>query len=357
MTKGSIELCHIEEELKRLRECESGKHKVHASLFNLIIYVDQEERTALYEKLIKTVVSHFPSRILLIVAHPQGEDHLSSQVTAETLQGGELEIFCEVIRLEVGGAFLERIPFLVLPQLLPDLPTHLLWASSDLRDQGVLIPLERIAKRVIFDSERISNLREFSLSILHLLSQFHAEVSDLNWSALRPWRHLLANQFATDKELRSLEEATLIRLTYAMDHQNLSEIEAAYLQAWLATQLNWKFARMERSEENIRLTYQRTGGEVALLLAPERNSGLPAGALSSIEVESAYEKGHTLFKRDPFTRQVHIQYSNALCCLLPTYTFLSSLKADDEIIDEIFSQETSATYRAMLHTLSQIPWK
>lgn len=355
-----IELVDINEELTKLWDKEQGQNKIRASLFNLIIYLQKDERVDYFEQLIKTVVSKFPCRVIVIIDDASSsEPYLRTQVGAETIHEGETQIFCEVIHVSAAGSLTERVPFIILPLLLPDLPIYLLWSRDPSGENAILPHLEPLAHRIIFDTESTKDLQSYSKAVLSLMHRFHCDVSDLNWSAFSGWRALFRQVFDTPDSLLSLVQSHTIRIYYNKNPSQYylhTENKAAYLQAWLASRLNWTFQNIEINEGNIRLTYKKTMNEVAILLIPQDFSDLNAGAIGSIEIESEKNQGHYSFKRVSQGRQVNVQYSDKERCDLPTCSYLAGITEGQEIIKEIFYPSTGKHYESMLNAISGIPW-
>lgn len=356
MTKDSIQLININKELSRLWESEQGEKKTRASLFNFILFVQKSERLTFYESLIKSVVSKFPCRVMMIISG-SGENYLRTSVDSETISQGDLQIYCELIRIDVGGTLAERVPFILIPHILPDLPVYLLWTQDPATENTILPHLEPFADRIIFDSESTHDLQLYAKSVLSLQQRFHCAIGDLNWSALSGWRQLFRQTFDTFDSFIHLVQSKIIRIHYNKRSNRNTEIEAAYLQAWIASRLNWKFQSVEINEGNIRLSYHKPTNEVTILLIPEEVSELNPGTLLGIEIECEKNKAHYIFKRHPQTRQVFVQFSDKERCDLPTCSYLSGVSEGREIIEEIFYPSTGPHYREMLEILTATSWK
>lgn len=361
MMENQIQLTNINEELNRLWDEAQGENKTRASLFTLILYVQKTERLNFSEELIKSVVSKFPCRVVLIVSDDaEGEAYLRTSVNSETVGEGDLQIFCEIIRIEVAGSLRERVPFIIIPQILPDLPVYLLWTQDPATESAILPHLEPIADRIIFDPESTHDLQGYAHAVLSLLHRFHCGIGDLNWSAISGWRSLFTQAFDTFDSFINLVQSKIIRIHYnknPSDFQKHTEIEAAYLQAWIASRLNWKFDSIEINEGNIRLGYRRPTNTVVILLIPQDMPKLNPGAIVNIEIECEKNKAHYVFKRHPETRQVFMQYSDKDRCDIPICSYLSGVSEGKEIIEEIFYPATGPHYREMLDVLTRIPWK
>lgn len=359
--QSEIQLTDINKELTRLWNEEQGEKKIRASLFNLILYVQKTDRVPFYQDLVKSVISKFPCRVIMIIGDESAkEKYLRTTVNSETLGEGEQQIYCEIIQIDVAGELVERVPFIILPQILPDLPVYLLWTQDPSSENAILPHLEPIANRIIFDSESTQDLQQYCLSVLSLIHKFHCQVGDLNWSALSGWRKIISEIFNQRENFLHLAQSKIIRIHYNKSRSQYSkhtEIEAAYLQAWLAARLGWKFQSIEQNEGNIRITYRRPVHDLVVLLTPQEEANAPPGIILAVEIESTKNKSFYTFKRHPETRQVFIQYSDKDRCDLPYFSTLSGVAAGQEIIEEIFYPSGGEHYRDMLSVLSEIPWR
>ena len=347
-----IEITNIHKELTKLWDQEQGQKKTRASLFNLIIQVPKGERVELFDSIVNNVVNKFPCRVLLINYDEKAkEDKLHTTVSSHTIGEGKQSIYCEIIRIEVSGKYRERVPFLVIPNIQADLPVYLLWTQDPLAQNPTFPKLARIADRIIFDAEATANLQKYSQRVLEVEHAFHCEVGDLNWSALAPWRKLLAETYNDAEMLNHLRNCSEIKITYNKKESPLhphTEIEAAYLQAWIASRLGWKLKS--------HLTYLN-GKEKVKVIIESTQVDLPPGAILSIEITSKSTGGHLRCKRDPKTKQVHAQFSDKEKCELPFCHFLAGVQEGQEIINEVFYPASKEHFCAALTMLSNTKWK
>ncbi len=356
-----IQNIDINEELTKLWNEEQGQNKIRASLFTLIVYLHKGTQANYYQNIIKSVVAKFPCRVILIISDVNAdEDSLKTTVSSETIGLGELKIFCEIIQIEVARECIERVPFMVLPHILPDLPVYLLWTQDPIKENAVLPHLEPLADRIIFDSESTTDLQNYSCAVMSLMKCFHCRIGDLNWSALSGWRSLLARVFNNPQSLADLQQCVALKIYYnkkESEHQKHTEIEAAYLQAWLASRLNWKFQTILKVDGNLNLTYRVGSQDIEVTLIPQAKEAELPGQIFEVEIVSLKDEGHYIFKKQPNSRQVCIQYSEKDFCQLPECSYLSGTAAGQEIVEEIFYPSSGKHYKNMLEILSLIPWR
>lgn len=352
---NQIELVDIDKELKRLWDEEEGKNKVRACLFTLIVYTKKKDDDDPWKDHVHSIISSFPCRVIYIHIDETSHDMLKTRVSTETVTP---ETFCEIIDIEASGALLERVPYILLPLIVPDLPLYLLWTQDPSTDKIILPSLKPYAKRIIFDAGSTPDFSRFTKEVLTLIESFHCEVGDLNWSAIKGWRKIFANLFETKEKLEALENANKITITYhSSTNQAHPEIRAIYFQGWLAAIFNWKCISKNIQKNKISLTYCDKTPLVIELIGEENFSlQLPSGALLSIEVNSPLRESHFSCKRLETTSQVFIQHSDTVSCALPTCSNLSSTFEGQEILQELFYPHSGKHYRMMLENISKISW-
>lgn len=354
-----IALVNIECELKRLWDEQQGQKRTRACLFNLIVFAKKNNRDAYCHSLIEKVLSKFPCRILSITEDETAEESLTTEVSAVAV--GK-ESFCEVIHLSASHTMLERIPSLLLPHIVPDLPVYLFWTEDPTCETTIMPQLEPLATRIIFDATTATDLQTFCHSLTEIMARTSSEVSDPIWSCLKGWRKLFATTFDTGETLRTLMQCKIMRIVYYNSNHSSrrSDIAAAYFQGWIAAQLDWQFHSIEKSEGHVRLTYKRPAHDITVILTPYDDPleplSLPPGAFLEVEIESM-SKTSWHFKRDEKAARVFVQHSDENRCDLPYVSALSKTLAGEGIMDEIFYPSSREHYRTTLMLLAQIPWE
>ncbi len=356
--KENIHLADIEKALEDIREEEKGNHKIRACLFNLIIYTQDEQRYGYYQHIVQMVINKFPCRVLFVKAEPSSDEgHLKTSVSVASIEGGsDKTITCDQIMIEVSGKHIKRVPFIILPHILPDLPVYLLWAQDPTTENGIFPHLKRFASRIIFDSEATDNIKEFAITLLSHIDTFPGDIADLNWARLQGWRQVLANVFNNHEKHAQLCKSKQIQIFYNSTitpfFQHTS-IQAIYLQAWLAAQLRWHFIKRVKGENGERcLHYQHSQGEVLIHLIPEEHDDLPPGAIVSIVCQSSEQHNFCLTLGNK-AAYVKVSTISPQQCTLPYNLPLTSLQWEQSLVEELFHRGTSSHYRNMLRYFSK----
>lgn len=356
--KTEVPPSKIETELEKIWDSLQGTNKMRACLFNLVIYAKVCQRVGYLNEIAQKVIEKFPSRIIFVTHDDTCSSHdLKTTVSVMTADEGEYEIACDLIEIEVCNKDHPRVPFVILPHILPDLPIYLLHADDPTFENPVAEKLEHLADRIIFDSEAACDLPAFAKAVLSHDERCTADVADLNWARTEGWRQLFANVFKSSKELDQIKYAKKIEIYYnsiETDYLCHTNIQAIYMQAWLAVQLGWPLDKISKDKEKLSFHYENEFGKVESTIIPSKAKDISPGRLLSIEIETK-EKYHYSFKRNmkcPY--HVVIEKSSPESCTLPTNYVLDKDVSGQSLVKEICHKGTSSHYTKMLEFLSKI---
>lgn len=351
-----INLADIEKELGRLWDAQKEKKFIKASLFNLILYANNEIRTEFLDDLVKSILEKYPCRIIFVLGNSDStKNYLRTSVTNTLIGEGDNAVVCDRINIEVSHSQLYRVPFVILPILIPDLPIYLLWDEDPTADHKILPHFKAYASRLIFNSDCTQNLHKFSQRMLEEIQKEKLEIRDINWAAGGGWREILAHIFDSEDRIKALRECKNIRIEFNGKCPGSNchpEIQAIYLQGWLAAQLGWSFQSYEKEKEARFIRYRQ--GEVPIVVElvsnifPSENSG----GIHSIEINTAKENILVLLETGaPSKVTIHITSEDR--CEMPYHLPLADMKTSGFLIQELFYRKTSAHYRNMLAHLAQ----
>ncbi len=333
----------IEPELMKLWES-LAKEKMRACLFNLIVFNKLSPRTDYIRDIVQKVSEKYPCRVLFISSDPESaHPYLKTAVSIV----GNGSIACDYIDIGVSGPDIERVPFVLLPHIIPDLPVSLLWTEDPHLHHPLFSPLLKLASRVIFDSESADSLLAFSEEILLLKKETLIDTADLNWARTEGWRDLIASLFDSKEKFDQIED---VRITYN-SRQTESfchlKVQSMYFLAWLSSRLNWKFKKASRHLEFI---FENQKGEIH---AAEWEK-LGSGTIISIDLAT---KDGSLYQcaRNPNSyHHVSIQISSPTKCELPYQFVLGQTATGHSLVKEIITKGTSRHYLDMLKELSKM---
>ena len=321
-----------------------------ACLFNLIIYTNNQQRAEFFHEIINILITKFPCRVIFI----EIDD-------TQTTENPEISKYCvndrcEQIKIRTSLANLNRVPYIVLASLAPDLPVYLIWGQNPKIPNPILPDLMKLATRMIYDSECSDDLKEFSEHILSNLKTDKIDFMDIDWALIRGWRDVIAKTFDSADKLEILKRCTSIKIYYneipsVFVRHNSNR--AYYLQGWIAAQMGWKFLSLDKSKT---LTYQNGNLKTAVNLEQIHHSETPPGTLVKIIFATEQREEIVMSKiKDQSMVLVHITCGDK--CELPFSFRLPNFQRGLSFIKEIFYFRSSDHYKNMLEVLQKIDWK
>ena len=304
---------NFQEAFSRLQE----QQVIRASLFNLIVVTEESARKEYVKTITTHVTKRFPCRVLFITITHSSPD---IQVEVSTLPETE-NTFCDQISIQTPPSLLEKIPFLLLPHFLTDLPIYLLWAERPDSHPLLLKQLQEWSSRLIYDSELSPNLLDFC-QILEKQSKTK-EVVDLSWARTESWRELIAATFYSPSRLSSLQTAKSVEICYSTATNPFfchTTIQATYLSAWLTASLKW----------NPKVSF-----------IPKQDLRLPPGGIISIDIV-CQDLYHYTFHRDPdHLEQIRILVCDEEKCEIPSKFVFSKVQSGLSLVNLIYHPERS----------------
>lgn len=360
-TAVDIKIPNIEKELDRLWKEAEDQKKQKACLFTLIIYAHEARRVQYLQDLVDSILDKFPCRIIFIKADNQSNSSFF-HVDVSTVMIGNIKqkstIACDRITIEVSKDQLFRVPYLITPHLVPDLPVQLLWGQNPFEENAIFPHLQPMASRVIFDSECSDNLNLFCTEMLQNLETLQTIVVDINWALVSNWRDLLYQLFMSEEMVAELNRCKAITINYNHSHTEMvqhPEIRAIYLQGWLASRLRWKGLRATREKGQMKIRYAGPQTPIDVAVIPQSYDDLPPGSIASIDILLPDDQSYVLFRK-PNLSQVVVHASSKLECQMPFTLPLPSVHRGLTFMKEIFYSHPSEHYREMLKTISQIQY-
>ncbi|HSX27050.1 MAG TPA: glucose-6-phosphate dehydrogenase assembly protein OpcA [Chlamydiales bacterium] len=330
-----IDPAKIESELIRLWEGLAKENKMRACLFNLIVFNQLSARTDYVRSIVQKVIGKFPCRVLFISYDPDAKQaYLKTAVSVVTPKNEE-SIACDHIDIGVAGHDLKRIPFLLLPHIIPDLPVYLLWTEDPCKENSLFDALAKLSHRLIFDSECADNLIAFSEKVL-ALHKTGIEIADLNWARTEGWRDLLTSTFDAPDRQEALKHLASVQITYNAKETEFFchlKVQSIYLMSWLSARLKWKIEPEKKIE-------------------PTRWEKLGPGTIVSVELKTTDEQLFQCMRLPDQYHYVGIQISTLEKCELPFQFLLGKTATGQSLVQEITRKETSAHYLEMLKELT-----
>lgn len=335
-----------------------GKDFIQASQFNLVVYSQESRRTEFLKKMMRNIIELFPCRIIFIdVEKEADENFLQVKASQELIDKGEAIISCDLISVQVSFQLLQRVPYIVLPNLISDLPIFLLWGQDPTLENEIFPHLKKIASKLFFDSECTANLQQFCRIMLGQLSTWQIEVMDFNWAQMSSWREIIAQVFDSPEKVQDLDHINKVRIAYNTAQAELvfhAETQSIYLQGWLSSRLGWSFVSKQESNGVIQLKYKKDSREITVLLSAELREEMNPGTILGIEF-STDDNHFYILQRQQDSSKVKVHISTSEKCELPFTLTLHQLRKSYSFM-ELFYRPTSEHYLQMLKAIEPIDW-
>jgi glucose-6-phosphate dehydrogenase assembly protein OpcA len=184
---------------------------------------------------------------------------------------GRQAVCCEQITVTAAGRAIARVPALVLPLLVPDLPVYVLWPGDPPTAPDpaaeVLRRLAEVSDVLIVDSAAMRRPIAGLAAAAVFAGPLPGGVRDLTWGRLTPWRDLIVQSFDPASMRPALERLERVRIRTEGDAaaDGRAPIAGLLLGGWLAGRLGWEPAGPARREGGmLRALFWRNGGGLEL---------------------------------------------------------------------------------------------
>lgn len=282
---AQVDVARIERELRELWKTAAkpagdngGSSSVtRACSANLVLFTDDPEAELEGSNLLDEITIRHPSRAILAISRHAAQRSIEAWVSARCHLFGskrDKQICSEQITVRHEGEDTRELASVVMPLILPDLPVFVWWRANSISIDR-LAPFLEGANKLIFDSTRAADTKEYFNDICDLHDQYTLAVSDLSWARIYPWREAMAHAFSQEGEplpLSALNSIKQIEILYSQDTNQADEqatrrepIQAVLFAAWIASRLNWRPKSARRiAPQSLQWTFERDGTEITV---------------------------------------------------------------------------------------------
>lgn len=320
-------------------------------LFNLIIYTHEKRRSEYFHHIVHEFIEKYPCRVIFIQGDKQTTDIRTQKIEDRNT--------CDQLIIKTSPSCIQKVPFVILPYIIPDLPIYLVWGQNPMSDNPILPYLEKLATRLVYDSECSKNLQEFSRKVLAKIENLTIDFMDVNWAQICGWRDVIAQTFHSVEKLDQLNRVPEILIKYNKIDDPLikhAAIQAIYLQGWLAAQLKWEYQSITCENNNIVLEYLSQKKPIKVILQPQERPTLVQGQIFEITFNDPQAISTTLTLAEKQSK-VMVYLSTSEKCELPFSLPIRNIFRGLTAMKEIFYNRSSPHYSNMLRILSTIQWK
>jgi glucose-6-phosphate dehydrogenase-like protein OpcA len=218
----------IERELSELRDVPgSDAPYQRTSVMTHIAWVPRPWVGAA-ENVLAGLAERHPSRTIVLLPEPGGDDELDAEVEIECFPvGADRSICTETIRIRLRGKKMRAPASVVEPLLIADLPVFLRWRGEPDWESEQFGQLTAVADRLIVDSTEWKGLPKPYARMAEFFDR--VAVSDIAWARTSRWRAQLASLWP---DIANVERIR-VKGTQAQGH---------LLAGWLRSRLNWEVA-------------------------------------------------------------------------------------------------------------------
>jgi glucose-6-phosphate dehydrogenase assembly protein OpcA len=297
-----------------------------ARVLNFVTYASAKADAAMDGEsavdIVGRVVATHPFRSILIVAdESDGAVEISATVRALARDGTDgRKVVHEQVRIDARGPVSAGLPSVVLPLLLPDLPTFLWWPGDPPINHAFWPRMVDACDHLILDSSAFSTPLD-SLSLYAdfvQISRKHHTFGDLAWKQLAEWRSLVSQFFDNPACADCLEKIVSVTIEYAArpptgaGHTAQPNPGVALLLAgWLSARLNWDVTSSQSEQGMVRYQLRaRDGHRLDLVLKPRISTGPPA-AIECVRIDTGAgeQDAHFAVERDRDKPVAHVTAS------------------------------------------------
>jgi glucose-6-phosphate dehydrogenase assembly protein OpcA len=311
------------------------------------------------QRVVNLITKRFPCKVVFIAIDTGATESFLKQNASTRIVGtGSNAISCDVLTIETSNDQLLKVPFLVIPEIVADLPVFLLIGNDPSEVKTVIDQLDPSVNRVVFDILHLQNISAFADEILAL--PLKQKYIDLNWARTKPWRETFARVFNTKESLSLLSSCNRIEIRYSrrpMHGGNSSpDTQPILFQAWLSSRLGWQLVSVEENTDHMLIRYSSNSREISVIITPTDSNILEEGNVSSVEIRGDNDLHYLLsYERDD--RHIVIHASSQDRCEIPYSVFVGSFQRGRALPVEIFLQTPSEHYLPTLEALSSRLWQ
>jgi len=334
-----------------------GRNTLRASLFTLIVVAKDTERVRHCQRLVNLIANKFPCKVVFIgIDSGAKELFLQQRYTTKVTGNGPNPVSCDLVAVTVSPDQLHRIHFLVIPEIIADLPAFLLAGDLPTEVAPVLDQLECYVSRIVFDAPRLSNIGLFADHILSLANR--TKYVDLNWARTKPWREALCRIFNTKESSATLAMANRIEIRY--NHRpiqnHVPDSQAILLQAWLGSRLGWELDDVEQTPDHITIRYMHQQRETTVVITATDSPIAEDGTVVSMEIKGDNE-AHFLLGYEKDDSHIVVHASSQDRCEIPYCLFVGSFQRGRALPSEVFLLPPSEHYLTTLESLASRHWR
>lgn len=225
-------------------QAQSGQEVLlRTATMTLILVSEDEDTLHFFSHTVPELTGHHPGRIIIVRMNRSTDDgainaHISAHCNWSPRSSRQL--CCEQIILTCPASETVRLPGVLLPLLLVDLPVFVYWPDAIGQTTEWSTFFKYVDRLIIKSPEPLTDwaaMTRHASQVLLLNEQ--ARVSDMTWAHVTPWRQAIAQLFDGADGAELAQNLTHIR--FSTCGADLSG-SIGWLLAWLMTAWKWQKA-------------------------------------------------------------------------------------------------------------------
>ncbi len=278
-----------------------SKPPTRTSVFNLVVYTDSPTGADHAVAALRALAERHPSRTILVVADPTGPSTLDAALDSQCgAVLAQAHLCWEQVTLTVHGPAAAHASSIVVPLLVPSLPTYLWWDGDLPFDAPAFKDMAPTCDRLIVES---SLCTDAFAALPRLAAVCHEDVdrgvSDIDWMRLTPWRNLAAQFFDPLDARPCTRNVANVDIVYGAGDggKTASPAQALLLAGWLTSCLGWNVVEaVQRGDDILYIGCTgRDGSPVALSLTPRVVASVEAGHVATLTLRSTLNGAPAVF--------------------------------------------------------------
>ncbi len=326
---------------------EAGKPVIRASTINFVVLSHHPDQVETINKVVGEISDHHPSRIIVVLVDPESNaNDISARVSLQCHLNAAMnkQICFEQVVLTTGPEGFSKLPGVILPLLLPDLPAFLWMADNQFHLIDDLHSLHGALDRLLIESpamvESWSAFQKYRQKLLTIDEKMG--ISDLHWGYLTEWREAVAQFFDQPARAEWLENIREITI-----HQKQGGIstDGLFLAGWIASRMGWTLESVSDHKE-FTLTFVNPKRQVEVRFIREGKN-----SLDSVLVHSDSEERSVLFKTELIDDHIRVQVHQGERCVERGVLSAPSGDLGALVCHELDLLKKDRIYLAMLNVL------
>ncbi|MGH2442248.1 MAG: glucose-6-phosphate dehydrogenase assembly protein OpcA [Chloroflexota bacterium] len=214
---------------------------VRTHIFNLVVYVGEHAHAHRILDSLNALGQLHPSRTVVLIADlNKTESTIDAEVILRADSSQSISVCHEQVLLTVHGRAADHLSSVVIPLVLPELPTYLWWPGQPLFGHRMFHRLLSSADHLVVDSAQFESPGDSLADLARLCTGPHG-VTDFNWARLTPWREIITQFFDGERMLQHVRHIQSMRLEFGKGGGSQGEVTSSVLLllGWMANQLDW----------------------------------------------------------------------------------------------------------------------